>query len=75
MNLHSSVMVVGGGMFRMASTLLGSGETPSALTTWPRNLRLVQLNLHFSLLRVTPAVSMRSKLHVHARVPSECGHR
>ena len=33
MNLRTSVMVVGGGILRMASTLLGSGDTPLALTT------------------------------------------
>ena len=34
MNLLSSVKVVDGAMLRMASTLLGSGETPLALTMW-----------------------------------------
>lgn len=58
-NQRSSVKFVGGGIALMVAVFLGSAEIPWASTTCPRNVILVCLNKHLSLLRVTFALSSR----------------
>lgn len=59
-NLRSSGTDVGAFISRMAAVLSGSARIPSWSMWWPRNLRLVLLNSHFSGLRVTPAAAILS---------------
>ena len=52
---RNSAMSVGACKVARASSLRGSGEIPSALTMWPRNLTESVEIVHLSGLRTTPA--------------------
>ena len=52
---RNSAMSVGACKVARASSLRGSGEIPSALTVWPRNLIESVEIVHLSGLRTTPA--------------------
>ncbi len=59
MNLCSSVRDAGGGIFLIASVLLGSGDMLSLSMMCPRYSILDWWNLHLSLLRVSPSFCIR----------------
>ena len=52
--LLTSFALVGGGALWITSTFTGCGDIPSLENTKLKNVSLSRLNLHLSLLRVSP---------------------